>query len=77
MCLNQIGMKGTTMAEKPIRELTDEELVAEHAKWVGKITSAISWGAGVAAADEFRKDCKREMVRRGIRTEDEAPRRQR
>lgn len=50
--------------EKPLTEMTMEELVAEHKMWDDKITGADSWGAAVGAAAEFRADCAREIRRR-------------
>jgi hypothetical protein len=44
-----------------IRELSDKALIAEWAKWDGKIRAAKSWGASLTAAAEFRADCEREM----------------
>ncbi len=49
---------------KPLRDMTDAELLAEWQKWEDEITNAAGWGAALAAADEFRKDCAREMARR-------------
>ena len=52
------------LADKPLQEMTDDELRAEWQKWDNRITAASSWGAALAAATSFRKQCARELVRR-------------
>ncbi len=47
-----------------IRDLDDAALLEEWHKWDAMINEAKSWGASLAAADEFRKECTREMERR-------------
>lgn len=54
------------MADKAFRDMTDAELRAEHDKWDSKIRNSTGWGAAVAAADEFRRECRREAARRGL-----------
>lgn len=49
-----------------IRDMTDEQLLAEHENWDRNIRNATSWGAALAAADEFRKECLLEINRRGL-----------
>lgn len=49
-------------AQKPLSEMTDNELHAEWLKWDTAIGVATSWGA--ALATEYREDCTREMLRR-------------
>lgn len=44
---------------------TTEELRAEWHQWNDNIKNATGWGAAVGAADEFRRDCARELERRG------------
>lgn len=51
---------------KPIRDLTDTELLSEWAYWNEKIKAATSWGAALAAADAFRKSCETQLNRRNI-----------
>lgn len=51
---------------KAIRDLTDEELVAEWKYWDEKIRSATGWGASLAAADEFRRQCESQIRLRGL-----------
>ena len=50
--------------EKSLPDMTDAELQAEWQRWDDEVTNATGWGAALAAADEFRKDCTREMARR-------------
>jgi hypothetical protein len=50
----------------PIRELSDTQLLEEWDYWDNKIRDATSWGASLAAADEFRRACEGEIRRRGI-----------
>lgn len=50
----------------PVKGLTDEKLLAEWHHWNNKIINAPSWGASLAAANEFRIECEREMRRREI-----------
>lgn len=57
------------MSSKPFSEMTLDELRAEHEHWDKKIREATGWGAAVGAADEFRRDCAREIRRRGGETE--------
>lgn len=57
-------MKGKVMIDKPLRDLTDEELKAELEEWETKISVATSWGAAVGAAHEFAEDCRHESRRR-------------
>lgn len=47
-----------------LRELSDEELLKEWHYWDFKIRIAEQWGAAVAAANEFRTECQREIDRR-------------
>ncbi len=55
------------MADKAFHEMTDAELRIEADKWDAKIRNATGWGAAVAAADSFRKQCERELDRRQYR----------
>lgn len=52
------------MADKSFRDMTDDELMAERAKWNQKVVDAPGWGAAVAAAAGFRAGCDRELARR-------------
>ncbi|MBS9720213.1 MazG-like family protein [Tianweitania sp. BSSL-BM11] len=52
------------MADKPFREMTDEELAAERDRWDQKIKNASGWGAALAVADSFRRNCDRQIERR-------------
>jgi hypothetical protein len=52
------------MADKRYRDMTDDELRAEAEKWDAEVRNAESWGAAVAAAAEFRRECERELDRR-------------
>lgn len=52
--------------ELPIKKLSDDGLIAEWTKWKEKIEAATSWGAAIAAANEFRQDCEREINRRNL-----------
>jgi hypothetical protein len=60
------------MADKNVRDMTNEELLAEYVKWRDKVASATGWGAALAAADEFRTDALREIKRRGIKLCDQS-----
>lgn len=51
---------------KPLGDMSDDELIAEWRHWDDRIKGATSWGAGIAAADGFRKEAAREMRRRSI-----------
>ena len=48
-----------------IKDLDDKALVEEYSFWDDKIKNAKSWGAALTAADEFRKECEQELLRRG------------
>lgn len=50
-----------------LRNKTDTGLLAEWQHWEDKINSAKGWGASITAADEFRRDCRREIERRGLK----------
>ncbi len=50
--------------DKPLREMTDDELQAEWQKWENKVATANGWGAALSAADGFRKQAAREIQRR-------------
>lgn len=52
--------------KKPIKDLTNEELIAEFRYWNSKIENATSWGAGIAAANEFRKECEQQLHLRSL-----------
>jgi hypothetical protein len=56
---------------KPLSELSDGELISEYNLWNNKVKNATAWGAALAAADEFRKECWHEMQRRGLEVNDE------
>jgi hypothetical protein len=56
----------TTIKTKALCEMTNEELKMEWKMWDEKIKNATSWGAALAAAVEFKKDCEREMRLRGV-----------
>lgn len=45
-------------------EMTLVELRVEHAYWDMVISEATSWGAHLAAADEFRRGCERMIASR-------------
>lgn len=49
-----------------IRDLPDDELLEEWWKWDQQVRKATSWGAALAAADEFRKECAQEIERRNV-----------
>jgi hypothetical protein len=49
-----------------IRDLTDVQLAAQWQNWNNKITNATNWGASLTAANEFRRECEREINERGI-----------
>jgi len=49
-----------------IRDLTDDELLAEWHLWNDKIKNAKSWGAALAAANGFRHSCERQLRLRNI-----------
>lgn len=51
---------------KAIKDLTDDELKLEWIMWDDEIKSATHWGAALAAANEFKIECERELRRRGI-----------
>jgi hypothetical protein len=50
-----------------IRDLSDADLIKEFSEWSRQIKSTTSWGAALAAAVEFRRGCKTELLRRGIK----------
>lgn len=56
----------TRAPDKNFRDMTDAELRAEHDHWDDKIRNATGWGGALAAADEFRRACRREAARRGL-----------
>ncbi len=56
------------MADKPLREMTDDELQTEWRRWDACVAGATGWGAGLAVANAFRRDCLREMARRRLRS---------
>jgi hypothetical protein len=49
-----------------IRDLTNEQLIAEWKDWDDRIRNTKSWGAALAAANGFRKECQREINKRGL-----------
>lgn len=49
-----------------IRDLSDNELLEEYKYWDNKIISATSWGASIAAANRFRKDCETQIKLRNL-----------
>ncbi len=49
-----------------IHYLTDTDLIEEWRKWDTEIANAKSWGAALAAANEFRTECEQEIARRGL-----------
>lgn len=51
---------------KSLKDMTDTELSHELDAWESRIQNADSWGASLAAADEFRKAVKREIARRAV-----------
>jgi hypothetical protein len=51
---------------KPLREMTDNELREEWKMWDHKIRTASGWGAALAVANTFRKNCESELGRRGL-----------
>ncbi len=48
-----------------IKDLSDNALLKERDEWDRRIKDAQSWGASVAAAIEFKRECEEEMRRRG------------
>lgn len=48
------------------KDLTNKQLLVEYKYWNNKVVNAISWGAALAAASEFRDECKREILLRGL-----------
>jgi hypothetical protein len=51
---------------KPFRDMTDNELREEWKMWDEKVRNASGWGAAVAVANSFRKNCERELEHRGL-----------
>jgi hypothetical protein len=49
-----------------IKDQSDEELLKEYQYWNDKVKNATSWGAALTAADEFRRECYREINLRGL-----------
>lgn len=45
------------MADKPLCEMSLEDLLAERARWNREIENATGWGASLAAAAEMRQAC--------------------
>lgn len=63
----QRALRGETKpVGKKIRDLSDDELLAEWHQWNDKIKNAPGWGAAVGAADEFRRTCAQELRRREL-----------
>lgn len=65
----QRALRGETRrpaAGRQIRDLTDDELLAEWHQWNDKIKNATGWGAAVGAADGFRRGCAQELRRREL-----------
>jgi hypothetical protein len=60
-------MPNDTVGKGSIRGKSDDGLAAEWHYWNDKIATATGWGAALAAADEFRASCQREINRRGIK----------
>ena len=50
--------------DKQLADMTIEELRVEFDKWDAKIRLAERWGSALAIADEYRRQCAREMKRR-------------
>lgn len=50
----------------PLSQATNEELLVEWNYWNSMIQNASSWGAALAAANEFRQDVEQVMKRRGM-----------
>lgn len=46
---------------KPIRNLTDTELLSEWHYWNEPIKAAPSWGAALAVADAFLASCETQL----------------
>jgi hypothetical protein len=57
--------------DKSLFELSDGELVSEYNLWNNKVKDATAWGAALAAADKFRKECWLEMQHRGLEVDNE------
>lgn len=55
------------MADKPFRDMTDDELLAEYIKWDEKIKNATGWGAAVGVAGGWRDACGRILAERGVK----------
>lgn len=51
---------------KPIRDLTNDELLSEWHYWNDKIKNAKGWGAALAAANGFRTSCEVQLKIRKI-----------
>ena len=51
---------------KLLVDMTEDELQIEWRHWNSIIAAATGWGASLAAANEFRRDCERELRRRGL-----------
>ena len=47
-----------------IKYLSDEDLLEELAHWKWEIENATHWGAAVAVASEFKRECEREIALR-------------
>ena len=52
-----------------ISDLSDSALANEWHLWNRKIITATSWGASLAAANEFRQECEHEIDRRNLSVE--------
>lgn len=51
---------------KLLREMSEAELREEWHRWDNKIASFNGWGIALTAAVEVRRDCARELLRRGV-----------
>jgi len=49
-----------------IRDLSDEQIIKEYYHWDDKVRNATAWGAALAAANEFRRDCLMQIQLRGL-----------
>jgi hypothetical protein len=55
------------MPDKPFREMTDDELLTEHAYWDERVRLATTWGAAQAQAARWREACRDLLTERGVK----------
>ena len=63
---NKPEQERTQQKSKLLVDMTNDELQIEWRHWNSVIAEATGLGAPLATANEFRRDCERELRRRGL-----------